>query len=175
MRLERILEQAWPPGKAVEAEPLRGGITKRNFRVSLDGEPNVSASRAAAASSSATGTPSGRVGALRLRGAGASGERLRLGCGPSSFGGGVGGCSILYRLVGDFAPARREPDLGREHPVELHRVHRHPRRAERDAQLTDKPRGMEGRTTRELGALAETTSLEPRLNVKTRSPTAKAG
>ena len=40
MRLERILEHAWP-GRAVEAEPLRGGITKRNFRVSLDGEAYV--------------------------------------------------------------------------------------------------------------------------------------
>ncbi|HEY8628500.1 MAG TPA: hypothetical protein VIL56_09300 [Gaiellaceae bacterium] len=40
MRPDRILEHVWP-GRAVEAEPLRGGITKRNFRVPLDGEAYV--------------------------------------------------------------------------------------------------------------------------------------
>jgi hypothetical protein len=40
MRLERIVEHAWP-GRAVEADPLRGSITKSNFRVSLDGEAYV--------------------------------------------------------------------------------------------------------------------------------------
>jgi hypothetical protein len=40
MRLERIVEHAWR-GRAVEADPLRGGTTKSNFRVSLDGEAYV--------------------------------------------------------------------------------------------------------------------------------------
>ena len=37
MELAAALEQVWP-GRAVTAEPLGGGITNRNFRVSLDGE-----------------------------------------------------------------------------------------------------------------------------------------
>ncbi len=40
MRLEQVLERVWP-GRAVEAEPLAGGITNRNFKVSLDGEAYV--------------------------------------------------------------------------------------------------------------------------------------
>ena len=37
MELAAALEQVWP-GRAVDLEPLGGGITNRNFKVALDGE-----------------------------------------------------------------------------------------------------------------------------------------
>src|SRR4051812_50105058 len=40
MRAEVIAERVWP-GRALDVEPLGGGITNHNFKVSLDGEAYV--------------------------------------------------------------------------------------------------------------------------------------
>ena len=40
MRLEQAVERLWP-GQPVEVEPLGGGITNHNFKVSVDGETLV--------------------------------------------------------------------------------------------------------------------------------------
>ena len=40
MRVEQAVERLWP-GQAVDVEPLGGGITNHNFRVSVDGEELV--------------------------------------------------------------------------------------------------------------------------------------
>ncbi len=53
----------------------------------------------------------------------------------------------------DLVPAGLEVDLLAERPVELDRVHHHPRQRERAAQLADEPGRVEGRAARQVGAL----------------------
>ena len=52
-------------------------------------------------------------------------------------------------------------DLVGERPVEVDRVHHHPRQAERAAQLAHEPGGVEGRAARQVGALDEEHVLPP--------------
>ena len=55
----------------------------------------------------------------------------------------------------DLVPPRLEPDFVLQPPIELDRLHHHPRQAERTAQLPDEAGGMEGRAARQVGSLAK--------------------
>ena len=72
-------------------------------------------------------------------------ERLR----PAGL---AAGLLPALRRGGEPEPAALDP-AAVERPVELDRVHHHPRQRDRSAQLPDEPGGVEGRAARELVAI----------------------